>query len=202
MVCSLPPISVLISGGNSDSTTMPTSQNQLVTNAPHHNLRSARKCRIIVTVEAAMLVSIFRCGAPSPVAGISKADIQHAIAKPMTSAANVAVSPPSRAASPPQSSPEESQRMSHPRSARWPAAIARVAHGPAKCRTLSAQKMRQGRQARITQRTGPATRIVRSREQPARRRRSRQISAVARLSPCHSDRPVRRRAQRGRNMEQ
>ena len=79
---------VLISGGNSDSTTMPTSQNQLVTIAPHHNLASARRCRIIAAVEAAMLVAILSCGAPSPVGGINSADVQHAAAKLMISAAN------------------------------------------------------------------------------------------------------------------
>ncbi len=34
---------VLISGGSNDSTTMPTSQNQLVTIAPHHSRASARR---------------------------------------------------------------------------------------------------------------------------------------------------------------
>src|SRR6185503_10254019 len=78
---------VLISGGNSDSTTMPTSQNQLVTIAPHHSRGSARKRQIIAAVEVAMLVEIFKLGAPSPVAGIKRADNQHAIAKPTTNAA-------------------------------------------------------------------------------------------------------------------
>src|SRR5664279_5675599 len=32
-----PPSTVFTSGGRSDSTTAPTSQNQLVTSAPHHN---------------------------------------------------------------------------------------------------------------------------------------------------------------------
>ena len=34
--------------------------------------RSARRCRIIATVDAAMLVAILRCGAPSPVGGIER----------------------------------------------------------------------------------------------------------------------------------
>src|SRR6478736_279688 len=63
---------VLISGGSSDSTTMPTSQNQLVTIAPHHNLASERRWRIIAAVEVAILVPILSCGAPSPVAGIAR----------------------------------------------------------------------------------------------------------------------------------
>src|SRR5262249_60057188 len=78
---------VLISGGNSDNTTMPTSQNQLVTIAPHHSRESARRRWIIATVEVAILAEIFKFGAPSPVAGIKLADNQQAIAKPTTSAA-------------------------------------------------------------------------------------------------------------------
>ena len=34
---SVPPSTVFTSGGSSDSTTAPTSQNQLVTSAPHHS---------------------------------------------------------------------------------------------------------------------------------------------------------------------
>ena len=78
---SLPPISVLISGGNSDSTTMPTSQNQLVTMAPHHSRGSARRWRIIAAVEAAILIETFSCGAPSPVGGINRLASQQASAK-------------------------------------------------------------------------------------------------------------------------
>src|SRR5450830_1498916 len=100
-VSSLPPISVLISGGNSDSTTMPTSQNQLVTIAPHHSRASARKWRIIATVEPAILIATLRCGAPSPVGGISRLAIQQATANPNTSSAKAATSPPPRAAKPP-----------------------------------------------------------------------------------------------------
>ena len=48
-----------------------------------------------------MLIAIFRCGAPSPVGGINNAAIQQASAKPITSAANVAVSPPRGAPVPP-----------------------------------------------------------------------------------------------------
>src|SRR5262249_38788731 len=94
MVSSFPPISVLIRGGSNDSTTMPTSQNQLTTNAPHHNLESACKCRIVARVEGGMLASIFSWGAPSPVAGMSNADIQQASAKLMTRTAKVPVSLP------------------------------------------------------------------------------------------------------------
>ena len=38
---SLPPIPFFTSGGSSDSTTAPTSQNQLVTRPPHHSRGSA-----------------------------------------------------------------------------------------------------------------------------------------------------------------
>ena len=100
-VSSLPPISVLISGGSSDSTTMPTSQNQLVTMAPHHSRASARRWRIIRKVEAAILNVTFNCGAPCPVGGISSAASQQNNAKPMTSAAKPAALPPPRAAKPP-----------------------------------------------------------------------------------------------------
>ena len=82
---SLPPINVLISGGSSDSTTMPTSQNQLVTIAPHHSRASARRCRIIATVEVAILAETLSCGAPSPVGGINRPAVQQANANPITS---------------------------------------------------------------------------------------------------------------------
>ena len=66
-VSSLPPMIVLISGGNSANTTMPTSQNQLVTIAPHHSRPSERRCWIMAEVDAATLTTIFSRGAPSPV---------------------------------------------------------------------------------------------------------------------------------------
>ena len=40
---SVPPSTVFTSGGSSDITTAPTSQNQLVTSAPHHSRRSERR---------------------------------------------------------------------------------------------------------------------------------------------------------------
>ena len=42
--CSLPPMVKETSGGNSDRTSAPTSQNQLATIAPHHSRGSARTC--------------------------------------------------------------------------------------------------------------------------------------------------------------
>src|SRR6185437_5919222 len=89
------------SGGNSDSTTMPVSQNQLVTIAPHHSRASARRWPIIAAVEAVIFTATLSCGAPSPVGGISKLASQQPIAKPINSMAKPATSPPLRAASPP-----------------------------------------------------------------------------------------------------
>jgi hypothetical protein len=40
---SVPPSTVFTSGGSSDSTAAPTSQNQLVTSAPHHSRESSRR---------------------------------------------------------------------------------------------------------------------------------------------------------------
>src|ERR1041385_638764 len=60
---SLPPTMFLTSGGSSDSTTAPISQNQLVTSAPHHSRRSLRRCRISSVVERTMLVEVTRAGA-------------------------------------------------------------------------------------------------------------------------------------------
>jgi hypothetical protein len=48
---SVPPSTFLTSGGMIDSTTAPTSQNQLVTSAPHHSRRSDRRCLIRRPVE-------------------------------------------------------------------------------------------------------------------------------------------------------
>ena len=98
---SSPPIKTLIKGGSSDSTTMPASQNQLVTMAPHHSRASARRWRSIAAVEAAMLAVTFRCGAPSPLGGISSAATQQASEKPITSGAKAKGPPPLRAAMPP-----------------------------------------------------------------------------------------------------
>ena len=56
--------SVLISGGSSDSTTMPTSQNQLVTSAPHHSRASARKCGSSPRSRRRCWRRLASCGAP------------------------------------------------------------------------------------------------------------------------------------------
>ena len=80
ITCSLPPILNDTSGGNSDSTSAPTSQNQLATTAPHHSRGSARTCLISDPVEARMLRLILRSGAPSRVFGINRLDNQLASA--------------------------------------------------------------------------------------------------------------------------
>src|SRR5207344_2006310 len=69
---SLPPIRKVTSGGSSDSTMAPTSQNQLTTIAPHHSRGSAHTYLTRPIVEAAMLRLTVSCGAPSPVLGMSR----------------------------------------------------------------------------------------------------------------------------------
>ena len=80
ITCSLPPILNETSGGNSDKTSAPTSQNQLATMAPHHSRGSARTCLISEAVETRILRLIFRSGAPSRVFGINRLDNQLASA--------------------------------------------------------------------------------------------------------------------------
>src|SRR5580704_3570785 len=79
--CSLPPMLNETSGGNSDRTSAPMSQNQLVTTAPHINRGSAVTCLISDAVETKMLRLIASSGAPSRVLGISRLDPQlaHAV---------------------------------------------------------------------------------------------------------------------------
>src|SRR6516165_8254272 len=52
---SLPPIVKETSGGNNESTSAPTSQNQLATSAPHQSRGSARICLISEPVETRTL---------------------------------------------------------------------------------------------------------------------------------------------------
>ena len=98
---SVPPSTDFTSGGSNDSTTAPTSQNQLVTSAPHSSRSSVRRCCSSRMVDAAMLRDTTRSGAPSPVRGISRLDPQHSSANTIIMPANDAGSPPSFAASPP-----------------------------------------------------------------------------------------------------
>ncbi len=74
--CSLPPMVKDTSGGNSDRTSAPTSQNQLATMAPHHSRGSARTCLISDAVETRTLRLMWRSGAASAVFGISRLDNQ------------------------------------------------------------------------------------------------------------------------------
>ncbi len=78
--CSLPPMLYETSGGNSDSTSAPTSQNQLATSAPHHSRGSARTCLMSEPVETKILRLIARSGAPARLFGISRLDSQLASA--------------------------------------------------------------------------------------------------------------------------
>ena len=86
---------------------MPTSQNQLVTMAPHHSRESARRWRSIAAVEAKILALTLSCGAPAPVDGMKRLAVQQASAKPITSTAKAATLPASRAASPPTMVPSK-----------------------------------------------------------------------------------------------
>ncbi len=67
-----PPSTFLTSGTSNPTTTAPTSQNQLVTMAPHQMRRSSRRCLSRSKVEAAMFQRIARSGAASPVGGMSR----------------------------------------------------------------------------------------------------------------------------------
>ena len=67
-------VDVARAASSSDSTSAPTSQNQLTTMAPHHSRGSARSSLMRSQVEARMLRLITRLGAPSPVGGISRLD--------------------------------------------------------------------------------------------------------------------------------
>ena len=104
----------LTSGGSSDSTTAPTSQNQLVTSAPHHSRRSLRRCASRLAVDATMLAEIFRSGAPEPTRGMNRLDDQHSSANTSIRPANDAGSPPSLAARPPTMVPSRIARKVAP----------------------------------------------------------------------------------------
>src|SRR5208282_5678677 len=75
-----PPMSNATSGGNSDNTSAPTSQNQLATIAPHHSRASARTYLIRAAVETKMLRLMTSPGAPSPGGGMYRLEIQLASA--------------------------------------------------------------------------------------------------------------------------
>ena len=97
---SLPPMVNVTSGGSSDKTSAPTSQNQLVTIAPHHSRGSARTYLISAPVDTKILRLIASCGAPSPVGGMNRLAIQQAIEDTIISQAKWIGLPPSLAARP------------------------------------------------------------------------------------------------------
>ena len=74
---SLPPNAPFTSGGISESATAPTSQNQLVTRAPHHRRGSSRRKLSSPTVEGARCAARRKSGAPAPVGGMSRLAPQH-----------------------------------------------------------------------------------------------------------------------------
>ncbi len=75
---SLPPSTFLTSGGSSDSATAPTSQNQLVTIAPHQMRRSSRRWLMqIARSKRRCCGRMTRSGAASPVGGMNRLATQH-----------------------------------------------------------------------------------------------------------------------------
>ena len=98
---SLPPSTFLTSGGISESATAPTSQNQLVTSAPHSRRGSARRNFSRPAVEARMFFCTTRLGAAWPVRGINRLALQHMSENTIMRNAKWKGSPPSLAATPP-----------------------------------------------------------------------------------------------------
>jgi hypothetical protein len=117
----------LTDGGNSDSTTTPASQNQLVTSAPHQSRPSLRKSLISVQVEVAIFLLMIRLGAASPVRGISSAETQHSKAKAITNTENTAGLPPPLAAMPPTIVPSRMAMKVAPSTSALPAGNSRRA---------------------------------------------------------------------------
>ena len=85
---SLPPSTFLTSGGISESATAPTSQNQLVTSAPHSRRGSSRRNLSRPAVEARMFFCTTRSGAAWPVRGMSRLAPQHISENTIISTAN------------------------------------------------------------------------------------------------------------------
>ena len=95
---SLPPSTFFTSGGISESATAPTSQNQLVTSAPHHSRGSSRRNFNNPPVDLRIFFSTSRSGAASPVRGMNRLAPQHISENTIISNAKWAGSPPSLAA--------------------------------------------------------------------------------------------------------
>jgi hypothetical protein len=117
---SLPPIRKVTSGGSSDSTMAPTSQNQLTTIAPHHSRGSAHTYLTRPIVEAAMLRLTVSCGAPSPVLGMSRLAPHDASAVTIISQAKWIGSPPPLAAMPATMVPSRMARKVPPSTNAFP----------------------------------------------------------------------------------
>ena len=98
---SLPPSAVVTRGGISESATAPTSQNQLVTSAPHNSRGSSRRNFNSPAVETSTLRRTTRSGAPGPVDGMSRLAPQHKREKAIIMNEKWAGSPPPLAATPP-----------------------------------------------------------------------------------------------------
>ena len=98
---SLPPSTFLTRGGISESATAPTSQNQLVTSAPHHSRGSSRRNFSRPAVDARMFFCTTRSGAACPVRGMSRLAPQHMSENTIIRKAKWEGSPPSLAATPP-----------------------------------------------------------------------------------------------------
>src|SRR5580698_9409373 len=81
---SVPPTPSLITAGNSDSTTAPTSQNHDTITMPSHSRGSAYNVFSNSTVEVQGLRVIARSGADGTVAGIREANAQHKTERPTT----------------------------------------------------------------------------------------------------------------------
>ena len=118
---SLPPSTFLTSGGISESATAPTSQNQLVTSAPHHSRGSSRRKFSNPTVERRTFVWILRSGAACPVGGMSRLAPQHSNENTIIRNAKWAGSPPSLAAMPPTMVPSRMAMKVAPSTSALPA---------------------------------------------------------------------------------
>jgi hypothetical protein len=81
---SVPPTPSLITAGNSDSTTAPTSQNQDTITMPSHSRGSPYNIFSSRTVEVQGLRVIGRSGAEGTVAGMRDANAQHSTERPTT----------------------------------------------------------------------------------------------------------------------
>ena len=118
---SVPLSALFTSTGSSDSTTTPTSQNQLTITEPRHSRVSAQMSRSSAAVERATFGSTRRPGSPSPVRGIIRAESQQSTAKTITSAAKAPPVPPAAEARPAVMVPSRIARKVAPSTSALPA---------------------------------------------------------------------------------